>query len=229
MDTAAAAVWTDSDAPALCLVALGLDRYGSSLNEDDSGTSPINWTPATWEAEIVDDCGVGLHPTSAHRLFAGLSLLSCPDDFYRTAPGFHTIAEGLVSDYFDENTTHPLSIGEIIWAVFQAAMLHPKGTFSPTVSAYVHRICVSDGLPGVPSVLKSFGITPDPSIKPQADLSADPDLSSLTSQSSDDLQSDVNNWLKDRVLDLADRIEKLPLRHTDPRPIAADLRKHFGR
>ncbi len=233
MDTAAAAVWADPDTPALCLVALGLDRF---LPRDPRGTvadgdgSPINWTPQTWAAEIEAECGVRVGHDVAHRLAAGLALLHSPDEFYHTAPGFHTVAEALVSDRFDTTSTHPLSAAETAWAVIQAYTISPPksgGGFSRVVSGLVHRICRADGYATVPPALITFGIAADPKLAPPTPAD-EPAAAEAVAGSQADLVAAFEAWIKARLLDLADRVENLPLRHSDPKPVAADLRRLSG-
>lgn len=219
MDHRAAEVWADEDTPAVCLLTLGLDRYG---------VAAVNWAPQTWAQEIRDDAGVDLPRRNADRLAAACVLLVHPHDFYRSAATFTDIICGLAAEWFDTNMWHPPTAHECAWGVIESHLLHPpeKGEeFSPEVVRYVNMLVRNDGFRTLPRVFRTFGVAEDHSLPPPNDYSADPEMDAVVSGGASGLEKDLSKWVMDKLTDLADRLMVLPLnRRGDVKSVVEQLR-----
>lgn len=208
-DTAAARVWADPDAAAVCLVALGLDRYG---------TECLRWLPETWAAEIEADCGVPPHPRALSRLLAGCLVMTSPDEFYRTPEGFTDLVEALAGVWFDPAVARPPSTAEVLLATLEAYLLDPPDEsppFSPEVNRYACLVAKNDGFPKLPDALRSFGFTPDPTVEADYDYAEDPDLFAAVAAAVEDREADLSAVAREYFSDLASQVDNLPLRHTN--------------
>lgn len=228
MDQQAARIWGDPESPAVCLLTLGIDRYP----ETEAGhLLCLNWMPSTWRDEILHDTGAPPAQRCLDRLGAALGLLNNPDEFYRSVPGFRDVCSGLASDWFDSSVDHHLTTDEIARGLIEAHMIHPPDEqlgeqFSPGVRRYVNVLARYEGFSRLPDIFKSFGIRADPGVDWGHDLSSDEELSSLATAGDDDRQQELTDSIASWMLDLADRLERLPL-HTikNAKSVADDIRK----
>lgn len=224
-DPAAAAVWTDPDAPAACLLTLGVDRHP----ETDPGGRLLclNWRLDTWADEVRDDCGVDPHPVALARLGAALTLLTSPDEFYTSPAGFADVCQALAGDWFDTDTAHPPTAEELAGGLAEAHLIAPPDpdeAFAPGVVRLVNATLRREGFARLPAVVRAFGVPPDPGVDWGADLSGDPDLAALAAAGADDREAGLAAAVRDRLAAVADYLARLPLRHTDPRAAAAAIR-----
>lgn len=205
MDRRAAKVWADADSPAVCLLTLGVDRYGAAA---------INWTPQTWVQEIKDDTGVDLPPRNLDKLSAACVLLVHPHEFYRSPATFTDIVVGLAAEWFDTHVWHPPTAHECAWGLIEAHLLSPPDggeKFSPEIVRYVHMLTREDGFPRLPGVFRTFGIGDDPELPPPHDYSADPDMAAVVAGGIEDRERDLSEWVATKLHDLASRLLDLPL------------------
>lgn len=208
MDGAAAKVWSDADSPAVCLLTLGVDRYGAGA---------INWTPQTWVQEIQDDTGVALPPRGLDRLSAACVLLVHPHEFYRSPATFTDVIQGLAAEWFDTHTWHPPTAHECAWGLVEAHLIHPPENgekFSPEIVRYVHMLTRNDGFPNLPGVFRTFGIGDDAELPPPHDYSGDPDTAAVVAGGVDGREKDLSEWVATKLHDLASRLIDLPLKNT---------------
>lgn len=227
MDPEAATIWSDPDTPAVCLLALGVDRYPET---DGSRLLCLNWLPETWRDEIRDECGRDPHPRCLTRLGAALGLLNNPDDYYATTSGFADVCSGLASDWFDSSTDHLLNTDELLRGLVEAHLIHPPDDgeeFSLSVIRYVNWVVRNDGFAKLPDAFHAFGIPTDPQFDWGHDLSGDPDLAGIAAQGDQDRQDDLIASFHDYLSFVADRLEQLPLRHLNAKSIAADIRSRI--
>lgn len=229
MTPAADSPWLDPDTPAVCLLALGVDRHPET---DESGRHLLclNWTLATWIDEITGEIGRPPHPRALSRFGAALGLLHNPDEYYHSVPGFHHICEGLAADWFDTDTDHPLTTDEIVRGVIEAHMIHPPAEdeqFSPSVIHYINRTVRGDGFAKLPDMIKAFGIPTDRSVEWGHDLSGDPFLAEIAAAGDDDRQTELVDSTSDFLMELADQLERLPLRHLNSKAAADDIRRRI--
>ena len=222
MDRAAAPIWADPDEPGVCLLTLGLDRYG---------VGALNWHPDTWAQELTDDCGAPPSWRALHRLLAACALYTNPDEFYASAAGFCDLARALAADWFDTAVFDPPSAEECARAVVEAHLIAPplKGqAFSPEVVRLVHLVCRDEGLPELPAVFRSFGVGDDHGLPPPHDYESDPDLAAAAAAGTADREADLAAAVSEFLRDVAARLARLPLRGADPRPVAAELLARAG-
>ena len=208
MDRAAAKVWADPDSPAVCLLALGVDRYRAQA---------INWTPQTWVQEIKDDTGVDLPARSLDRLSAACVLLVHPHEFYRSPATFTDIVIGLAAEWFDTHTWHPPTAHECAWGLIEAHLIHPPEngeTFSPEIVRYVHMLTRNDGFPQLPRVFGTFGIGEDDDLPQAHDYTDDPDMAAVVAGGIDGREKDLSEWVATKLHDLSARLLDLPLTNT---------------
>lgn len=205
MDRAAAAVWADDDTPAICLLTLGVDRYGASA---------INWTPLTWTQEIADDTGVELPVRNSNRLGAACTLLMHPHEFYRSAASFTDIITGLAAEWFDTSTWHPPTAHECAWGLVEGRLLAPPENgdrFSPEIVRYVNLLVREDGFHTLPSVFQTLGISEDTALPPPHDYSGDPEIAAVVEGGKAGRERDLSDWLATKLHELASRLLDLPL------------------
>lgn len=216
MDEKAAAVWSDPDTYAACLLALGLDRYRPKRGEGPEH-SPVHWLPQTWNEEVRDDCGVDVHPRNRDRLAAACLLLQNPHEFYDTSKGFSAIASGMAAVWFEPDVWHPPTAEEALWALIESHLIHPPEDdekFSAEVVRYVNMIVKREGFRHMPPAFAAFGIPTDAGVwrgGPALDYSAEPDLALAVEQAAADRERDLDLDVADRLRDLAQRIGRLPV------------------
>ena len=80
------------------------------------------------------------------------------------------------------------------------------------------------GYKRLPTHLRSFGIPHDPGINWGADLSEDPDLAMDAMAGADRSEEDFNTYMTDKVNELADYPDRLPLRKLDAKKLAEEMR-----
>lgn len=213
MDRAAAQIWSDPDTYAACLLALGLDRYGHGAAAD----SPVHWDPDTWTAEIRDDTGVEIPVRNLDRLMGACAVLSKPDEYYSSVPTFCTLSAALAATWFEPGVWHPLSVDETLWALIESFLIHPpedEFAYSADVVRYVNMLVKRAGFRHLPRAFETFGIKSDPSVwgtGPALDYSSEPDLAQAVETAATQRESDLNLDIADRVIDLAQRIARLPV------------------
>jgi hypothetical protein len=220
LDSRAAKVWSDVDAPAVCLLALGVDRYG---------VGAVNWTPETWAHEIKDDAGVALPQRNSDKLSAACVMLVHAHEFRRSPATFNDVVCGLAAEWFDTGVWHPPTAQECAWGLVEAHLLNPpdKGEeFSPEVVRYVNMLVRNDGFKSLPRVFRTFGIPEDASLPPPHDYSGDPDLAAADAEGTQALEQDLGSWLAEKMGDLAERLLVLPLHNPgDVRDVVEQLRR----
>lgn len=205
MDRAATQVWADPDSPAVCLLTLGVDRYGAEA---------INWAPPTWAQEIADDTGVALPQRNADRIGAACLLLAHPHEFYRSAASFTDVVTGLAAEWFDTSVWHPPTAHECAWGLVEAHLLSPPENgerFSEEIVRYVNMLVREDGFHTVPSVFRTFGIPEDHSLPPPHDYSGDPEIAAVVEGGRAGREKDLSDWLGTKLHELAARLMDLPL------------------
>lgn len=231
MDELAGRVWGDPESPAVCLLALAIDRHWET--DGQGRLLCMNWLPQTWHQEIVQDTGSEPHPRCLDRLGAALALCNNPDEYYHSVPGFRDICSGLASDWFDSRVDQHLTTDELLRGLVEAHMIHPPHEtekFSPQVVRYVNMVARHDGFSKLPEPIKSFGIPADPGVDWGSDLSGDEELFDLAAGAEEDRQQDLMDSLSSFLLDLADRLARLPLKHIkNAKSVADDILKRVPR
>lgn len=227
MDAAAAAVFSDPDTYAMCLLALGIDRFGRPGRPDES---PINWVLQTWDDEVRELTGSGIHPRNRDRLGAACTLLTNPDEYYTSARGFGDITQGLAAEWFEPDVWHPPTTSECLWSVVESYLLDPpepgaapRPRFSPEVSAYVTRLVREDGFPRLPRPFAAFGVPEDPDAPPFDGYESEPELAAATAEGLKARTDDLSGWLSDRLTDLASRLRGLPLKSGRGPAVAGEI------
>jgi hypothetical protein len=232
MDAEAALIWADPDTPALCLLTLGVDRNPETEPSGDSKrVLCLNWGLDTWVDELTAENGSKPHPVAVARLGAALGLLSNPDDFYCSVAGFHDVVEGLSGDWFDTATNNPTNTDEIARTLAEAFLIsppEPDEKFSPSVVRYVNMVARNDGFDKLPNSITAFGITQDQGVDWGPDLSGDPDLAAVAVSGAEDRGNELAASLRDYLLELADKLDRLPLRHLNSRAVAEQIRYHVS-
>lgn len=232
-DEKAAAVWSDADTYATCLLVLGLDRYGRGV--EDPASSPIHWNAETWLQEIHDDTGVELPVRNLDRLMAACLVKARPHEFYDSEKGFNDAVLALCAAYFSPTVWHPPTVDEVLWALVETYLFDPpdppeKGAdpeprFAPGVNRYINMIAREGGLLRLPQAFTWFGVAEDPEVWRTAavDYSADPEVNLAVTQAAGDRERDLDLDTADRLRDLSGRVASLPLTGQDPGPVAAEL------
>lgn len=233
MDAAAAKVWADPDAPACCLLALGADRHPETEPLPGGGRHLVclNWTLQTWIDEIRHDCGDVLHPRNVDRLGAALARLHNPDEYFHGQSGFSDIVLGLAAAWFDGNHVgRRPSTEEIAAGMIEAHLVAPPDDderFSDSVARLVAEIARHEGYGRMPRVLKDLGMPPVRDAGWMGDMSTDPELFAIATAGFDDREADLDHLCGRYVADVAGQLAELPLKRTNPRPIAEQLLR-FG-
>lgn len=230
-DAAAAAVFSDPDTYATCLLALGLDRFsGKGVGPGDS---PLHWAEETWAAEVEHLCGAPPAQRNLDRIMGAVVLLTRPHEFYESEAGFGDVVQAIAADWFDRNVWHPPTTAECLWAVVEAYLLDPPEDksaprFSPAVCGYVAAVAREEGFPSLPDVFKVFGLVDDPDLPPPHDYSGDPALFAASQSGLEARREDLNGWLGDRLADLADRLRRLPLKSGRGAAVADEILQTLG-
>lgn len=214
----ATSVWVDPETPALCLIALGVDRWGVDC---------LNWLPGTWRDEVRDEFAAPLALRNLDRIGAAQALLTSPDEYYQTASGFNDIVQGIAAEWFDSDVWHPPTAAECAWGVLEAYLIDPPGSddrFSPEVNRYVEMICRQDGFAELPPVFRSFGFRPDASLPSSETYDSDPALAAAAEAGQQDASESLRTFLGDKLYDLAARLSVIPFSRFDPLPVVRQLR-----
>jgi len=221
MDAAAGSIWADPDTPAACLIYLVADRYG---------VEGLHWLPTTVFEHVEMDTKVKPNPRAKDKYGAALVRLLNPDEFFSSAAGFRTICQGLAADWFDTHIEQPLTPEEIGLGILEAWMIaapDPKvgEDFSVTVTRMINWVFRNAGYNRLPTSIQAFGVKHDPGVNWGADLSEDPDLIMDAQAGAERSEEDFNNFMRDKVTEMADYLDRLPLRKTNAKDIAEELRR----
>jgi len=203
-----ARVFTDPESFATCLLAVGLDHFGSC----------VNWTPQTWVDEVRDTFRVDMHPRNLDRVMGMCQVLSSPDEFYVSEAGFNDIVQAIASEWFSPTTWHPPTTAECLWACVETFLIDPPDNrstprFSPDVMSYITQIARNEGFHSLPQVFTAFGVIEDKSVYAPYDYSEDASLVQAAMKGAQFREEDLDGWLAGELREYTTQLEKLPLTH----------------
>lgn len=196
----------------------GEDVYGTTLLAiavDTWGTECLEWHPGTLRMEFADQFGVDMNAANQSKLVAAIMVLTT-DLFYRDVAAFVHLANCLCGDALDTTTFDPATVAECAWAITEALLLDPpeegEEKFSEDVRAYLAHALKAEGFVTPPDVLK-IALDADFSAQVTYEHSDDPELFSAIHKRQQDKTSEVEDLIRDNLIELVGQLKMLPLRH----------------
>lgn len=171
-------IFNDQSVTATALHVAVLEVFGTVIYE---------WDPLTLWLEIRDELRLELPEANQDKLQALLAAVGT-DGFYKTTQGFYTIANTLTDGDGGFQVFDPISVAEMLWAIYEVAINRDPEPFSPSVDAMIRNILSQEGNSGAPEAyLQSLG----------------------DSEASDNPISELDRFLKDRQAKLREDLFKI--------------------
>jgi hypothetical protein len=228
----AAEVWINPRAYATTLLHLFHDEYYDANDSPDENC--YTWHPGTVLLEIRDDFQVELPQGNLDRLMAGITLVTS-DRFYKDARSFVILCNVLAGELFDPASWDPADAMACAWGITEAMLLAPpedddEEPFAPEVLAYIGKVLDDEGILEPPDVLRIAardGV--DRRERARAALEGDPVTLANAYDMEDRKTQEINDRLREGLVELIGQLEALNLAHGDAGALAGKLARNLGR
>lgn len=225
-----AKLFADPKAKGTSLLLAFLDGYTPEKTPEDSDPlagefSPLKWNIQTIRGEIERDLKISFPNVNLHRLMAAIAI-TISDDFFERASVFQPLALALAGEHEHDYSTIDLpSPFELAWAVSEGVLLaqaenrgeeeHP---FSEEVCAYIGEVLKEEGFIKPPRSLE-LAADADLSATVSENFEESPDLYNAVWSAHRDKADDVDAFVSEGMLELANQLVVLPLKDGDVRPL----------
>lgn len=221
-------LWQTPKTFATVLLTMFLDQYGKD---------GLSWTPANIVMQIEDDFGINMPQVNIDKLMASLMVIQS-DSFFWSLPDFITICNVFSGSAASAEVFDPADAYECAWGITEAVLLYPPEQdeklaekFSPEITAYVGEISKFSGLITLPDVLR-IGMGAELTSSITYDYSDDPEMFGAIWDFERERTDDINNMIRQRLIELFRQLESVQLSTGDTSEIAQkmleQLNKHIS-
>jgi hypothetical protein len=197
--------WTGEATYATALLLLTVDTYG---------TEAFEWDFKTLKMEIEEDFDLELPQANFDRLMVAINLMTT-DDFYQSLPDFIAWCNILDGDRYDPRVFDPADAEEIAWGITEALLIEPpddEEPFTEEIRAYIGAALDQEGIINPPDILRlALRDNPDLFATVEGEFSDDPEMFGAIYQFENDKTQAINQYVKQRLKQLSEQLEQLPL------------------
>lgn len=223
--------WFQSDeAFATCLLLLFVDAFGefgkeTQEHDGELGTSCLQWTPLTIDAEIHEELGHESSPRAFTKLMTAIQLLTT-DDFYVSEPSFVEGCCGLAGDQISDQHFIMPTAEDVAWAIIESGIIGSvaKGQeprpFSDAIKTYIRKALEDEGF----SSPAYMGLED----QPPPDFSDDPEMFAGVWSVQKSRRDDLKRSATDKAEKLLEQLRILPLKNGSTKSLVAELRQSLA-
>jgi len=195
------------------------------LATDAWGTECLGWAPQTLRMELASEWGVEPAPITVDKLMAAITILTT-DMFFRELPKFIALCNVLSDSEFNPSVFDPADALECAWGVSEAVLICPPEDdpepFSDEIRAFIGHTLKDEGFIKPPDILR-IALDADFTEQVQYGFSDDPALFSSVYAVQADKTEEVNECLRENLIELIRQLKSLPLKNGQTQDIEQRL------
>ena len=205
------------------------ETYGTVLLvlfADEFGLEALHWHPMTIAEALSESWNVQIPQVNLDKLMAAVTIVTT-DLFFKSVTRFIDLCNVLSGDSFDPAVFNPADSSECAWGCTEALLLDPPDRedpepFNDEIRYYITEVLKEEGFVSAPDILK-IAIGADFSAKVSYDFADDPELFSAIYSVQSDRTKEIEDMIRENLLELFSQLKALPLKNGDSSAIEQRL------